>query len=318
MSLFVSFKSIVLACLQIFLLGFCGFFLVKKKILSEEGLDALSRLVIELTLPLFIFCQLLQKFNFSLYANWWIFPLLSLAITLLGFIVGLVFSRFNKFQEKEKRQFLSLVTFQNSGYLPLSLIALLLPSAEAEQMFVYLFLFLMGFNLVIWSAGVYLLVSRKTKSWELGSLFSPPVLATLASFLFILLGLNRFMPEFILRPMKMIGDTTVPLAMIVVGGCLAQMPIRNINKQTIFSLFIAKLILLPLVTLIFLTYFKLPRLVGFLILLQAAMPPATSLALITRHYKVEDKLIRQGIFLGHLLSLITIPLFLSLFWMFAI
>jgi predicted permease len=118
--------------------------------------------------------------------------------------------------------------------------------------------------------------------------------------------------------MKMIGDTTVPLAMIVVGGCLAQISIRNINKQTIFSLFIAKLILLPLVTLIFLAYFKLPRLVGFLVLLQAAMPPATSLALITRHYKVEDKLISQGIFLGHLLSLITIPLFLSLFWMFAI
>jgi len=51
-----------------------------------------------------------------------------------------------------------------------------------------------------------------------------------------------------------------------------------------------------------------------LILMQLAMPSATSLSVIVRHYKKEDLLISQGVFFSHILSVITIPLFLSLYF----
>jgi len=57
----------------------------------------------------------------------------------------------------------------------------------------------------------------------------------------------------------------------------------------------------------------LPQLIGFLIVMQLAMPSATSLSVIVRHYKREDALISQGIFFSHIISLFTIPLFLSLY-----
>jgi len=49
--------------------------------------------------------------------------------------------------------------------------------------------------------------------------------------------------------------------------------------------------------------------------MQLAVPPATSLSVIVRHYKKEDLLISQGIFFGHIVSLVTLPLFLSLYFM---
>ena len=62
------------------------------------------------------------------------------------------------------------------------------------------------------------------------------------------------------------------------------------------------------------TLLKLPELIGLLIVMQLTAPPATSLSVIMRHYKKEDLLISQGIFFGHMLSIITIPLFLSLYF----
>jgi predicted permease len=102
---------------QIFILGAIGYFLLKKQILSSAGLTSLSRIVIDVTLPILIFCQLLKDFSFRLYPDWWIFPLISIAITCAGLIIGYIFSGLVK-GEQRKLQFISLVGFQN--YLRIS------------------------------------------------------------------------------------------------------------------------------------------------------------------------------------------------------
>jgi predicted permease len=308
-----SFKIAGTAVMQIFLLGAIGYFLVKKELLGHEGLDALSRLVMEVTLPILMFCQLIRDFSFSLYANWWLFPLISIAITVLGLIVGLAFIRFID-GHQQRMQFLSLITFQNSGYLPLALVAALLPAQKLGSMFIYLFLFLMGFNLLMFSAGVHMLSFHADRKFELKSLFSPPVAAMIVSLIFVFFGLNRLMPDAILKPMRMVGDCTLPLAMFVVGGSLAQINLRHIDKKAVFLLALAKMIILPLIGLWFVVKFRVPELIALLILIELAMPSATTLSVIIRHHKKEDLLISQGIFFSHIISIVTIPIFLSLYF----
>jgi len=313
--LLASFKITNSAVIQIFILGGIGYFLVKKNILGPEGLNSLSRLVIQITLPALIFSSIIKDFSFVLYPNWWIFPLISIFITISGLVIGVLFLGFIRGQQN-KLQFLSLVGFQNSGYLPLALVQVLLPKERADSMFIYLFLFLLGFNLVIWSFGVYMLTFSKVKKLKLASLFSPPVIATIFSLILIFFGLNDFLPDILLRPLRMLGDCTIPLALIIVGGNLAEIHLEHINKREIFLMTLAKLIVLPVLGLLLIMRFKLPQLLGLLILMQLAMPPATSLSLIIRYYKKEDLLISQGIFFGHIASIITIPIFLSLYRMF--
>ncbi|MCM8792329.1 MAG: AEC family transporter [Candidatus Omnitrophica bacterium] len=298
---------------ELFILGLVGFFLVKRKVLNSEGLNFLSKLVVEVSLPLMIFLRLVKNFSFTQYPEWWIYPLISFFITGLGLVIGMIFLPFLK-ELPYKLQFLSLVTFQNSGYLPLILISAILPKEKMEVMFIYIFLFLLGFNLIMWSFGIYLISLSRKKSLELGSLFSPPVVATLVGLIIVYLGLDKFIPGFVYRPLSMLGDSTLPLAIIVVGGSLAQLQINRFDKKAMLYLVLAKLILMPLLGLLLFIKFRLSELIGLLIILELAVPPATSLSLIVRHYQKDDLIISQGIFFGHIVSLITLPLFLSLYF----
>ncbi len=306
------FKITGLAMSQIFILGALGYLLVKKDILSHAGLDSLSRLVIQVIFPALILTQMLKNFSFSLYPAWWIFPLSSLAITISGLITGWLLLKFLK-AKTHKLQFLSLVAFQNSGYLPLALSSAIFTGQEANNIFIFIFLFLLGFDLVAWSLGIYMLTYEKQIKFRLGSIFSPPVIANLASLALISLGLNKLIPAGVFRPLQMVADCTLPLAMFVVGGNIALVQLKNIDKKTIFFVLLGKLILLPAAGIILALKLGLPHLLGFLIVMQLAMPSATSLSVIIRHYKKEDALISQGVFFSHIVSLITIPLFLSLY-----
>lgn len=301
------------AVLQIFMLAAIGYFLIKRNILGEKCLGTLSRLVIEVTLPLMIFCRLVKDFRFDLYANWWIFPFISILITGAGLLLGYLFLGFIKGRER-RMQFLGLTAFQNSGYLPLALISALPLGDKAATMLIYLFLLLMGFNLAVWSLGVFLLAFHKNKKFEMGSLFSPPVIAALFSLLFIALGLNDFVPEGVLKTLGMAGDCTLPLALFVVGGSLAFIKLRRIDIKAIPLALLIKLFIMPVLGLWLVIQFNLPELIGLLILIELAMPPAVSLSVIISHYKKEDLLISHGIFFGHLLTLVSLPLFLSLYF----
>jgi len=307
------FKVTGIAVAQIFILAALGFFLIKRKFLSEAGLDALSQLVMDVTLPVLIFCQLMQEFSFNLYPDWWIFPLISVAITIAGLLIGVLFSFFVK-GEQNKLQFISLVGFQNSGYLPLALVATLLSGEALSAMFIYIFLFLMGFNLAIFSVGVFILDFHDKKKFAWLSLFSVPVVTTIFSLVVVFFGLNKFIPSLVLKPLRMLGDSTLPLAMLVVGGNLAEICFKCINKKLMALLILVKMIILPALGMGLVYILGVPKLIGLLIVIQLAMPSAVTLSVILRNYKKEDLLVSQGILLTHIASVFILPFFLVLYF----
>jgi predicted permease len=307
-----QFKITGLAMAQIFILGGLGYILVKKNILSGEGLDALSRLVIQIIFPALIFVQMLKNFSFNLYPNWWIFPLISLAITVTGLSVGWLLLKLSEVKT-DKLQFLSLVAFQNSGYLPLAMVAAIFTGQQASDIFIFIFLFLLGFDLVAWSLGIYMLTYEKQVKFKLQSVFSPPVIVNLTSLVLIALGLNKSIPDVLFKPLSMVGNCTLPLAMLIVGGNVALVQLKNIDRKLTLIFLLGKLIILPALGILIVLKLALPHLLGFLIVLQLAMPSATSLSVIIRRYNRPDVLISQGVFFSHILSLFTIPLFLSLY-----
>ncbi len=309
-----AFLSSGSAVLQIFILGGIGYLLTRKQVLGDSAVEMLSRLVVEVTLPALIFSQLVKSFRFDLYPDWWFFPLLGAFIILAGLAVGYALAFFIK-GSQHKMQFVSLVAFQNSGYLPLALISAILTGQKADTMLVMLFLYLLGFNLLVWSAGAYMLSSHANKRFELGSVFSPPVIAIILGLITVALGASAKLPALLLKPVHMVGECTLPLALFVVGGNLAAVRFRKPDLKAMSLLVLAKLIILPAVGLWLVLKMGLPELLGLLIVMELAVPSATSLSVIVRHYKKEDLLISQGVFLTHLLSLVTLPVFLSLYLM---
>lgn len=309
---FTYFQSAFSACLQTFALGAVGYFCVKRNVVDAEVLGSLSKLVVRIFFPVLMFTSITEKFSFSSYDKWWALPLISLAISGIGFLVSLPFSRVFD-DDKGRRQFMTLIGFQNSGYLMLAFVASYLKEPEVSQMFILIFLFIIGFDLLIWSFGVHFLTHKKLRHFEFAGLFSPPVLAALTALAAVSCGLNRFIPQAIMNPFKILGGCALPLALFVVGGNLAEMRLSRINFKLIFLVVLAKLIIMPLLALAVLSRLNLPYLLGLLILLQCAMPPAVTPSIILKYYKRDDVFTSQGIFWGHIISILSIPFFLSLF-----
>lgn len=313
-SLGITFEAIC----ELAVLASVGFFLVRKKIVSDAGLETLSRLVIGLFLPLLMFTQIIGGFTFRNLPDWWTFPLLSVALTVLGYGLGLLFLRANPSFSSQSGAFLGISTFQNSGYLPLPLVAGLLSPDQASEMFIYIFLFLLGFNMTIFSFGIFVLDGRKTECrFDYKDMFNAPVMATLAALAVVALRLQAWIPPIVSKPADLLGRCAIPLSIFVVGGNLAMIPLHSVRHvRPLVSGLVLKLLVLPAVVLILLFLFKPRPLVGFLLLLQACMPPAALLSVIAKNEKLEDELINQAIFYGHLLCIVTIPLFLGLYRLF--
>lgn len=309
----LSFQSTFLATFQILLMGGCGYFLTRRKVINEDGLGLLSGLVIHFFLPCFILAQFLGNFSFQLYKNWWVFPLLSFVVTSCAFVLAKTICFFQK-EVTHRKEFLSLVSFQNSGYIPLMLVATLFSIEEARILNVYIFLFLIGFDLALWLLGVWILTRHRIEKFELKNMVSSPVVAIAASLLLVFWGAPRFIPPEVMKPLKMFGDCTLPLAMIIMGGNLARIKITDVRIPEIFLLLLTKLLLLPLLALSAVMIIKMDFWVGFLIVLEAAVPSAVSLSVIAHHYKIEEAFINQGLFFTHLLSVVTIPVFLMMYW----
>lgn len=301
------------ATLQLILLGALGFFLVKRNFLPSVALQALSKLLIDLMFPFFIFHELLNNFSFKQFPNWWVYPFLSFILIFAAFILAQLFSPRYKTIE-ERKEFLAAVTFSNAGYLPLVLIAALFDSSKAGNLYILLFLFLLGFNLVIWSFGVFLLAGKNDKGSTLAKLFNPPVIAIVLGLLCVFFKANLFIPKALDRSIGLLGNCTLPLVMLVTGGNLAEIKIENIllNKELQLIVFL-KLMLLPFLVFAALLFFKIDPLLKFLLILQAGMPTAVSLSVICRSFNLKGELSNQAIFWTHICSMVTLPLFLFVF-----
>ena len=208
---------------------------------------------------------------------------------------------------------MSLVCFQNSGYVPLLLVTALFTGQTRQTLFVYIFLFGIGFDLMLWTLGVWLLTQQKAGKVELRNLLNLPFAATVFSLLLIFFGWHQWIPQTILTPIKLFGDCALPVAVMVVGGNLAGTNLVQIEKREISLLILTKLVLMPTVALFAILKFHVEYLLGYFILLEAASPSAVSLSVIARHYRTNEKFINRGIFFSHVLSVITIPVYLTLY-----
>jgi len=312
MNFVTMFQTTLIATLQIFMMGAVGYFLVRRKIIDDSGLVMLSKLVISLFFPVFSFYQLIKHFSFASYPHWWIFPLVSLCVTAGGFLLGWLMTGLFK-GISYKKDFVAVVGFQNSGFIPLMLAATMFSGQVAQELYICIFLFLIGFDLVLWSFGIWFLTHHKVDKFDLKNLLISPFTAIVASLILIALGLDRFIPSFVMKPAEMFGACALPLAVMVVGGNLALIDIFAVEKKEITLAVLSKLVFLPALALLAVLALGVRGPIGFLIIMQAAVPSANSLSVIARRHQIEDKFLNQGVLFTNVFSVFTLPVFLTVY-----
>lgn len=310
-----SLGNVYSVIVRLMLLAGLGFLFYRQKILGEETVKFLTGFLINVCVPCLIFINLTEHFLFNAEYSLSFFLLLSVAVFLVGFICAVIFVLVTK-EKNLSREILILVAFQNAGYLPMNIFNFLFSSPLREKLLTYVFLTLLGYNILLWSGASFLILKKKHEKFRLKYLFTPPLIATLCALLLKKVTPGFVLPDILLSPMKMLGQMSFVLSMLVLGAGLAKAGLARITGKKVFdiiSVVFLKLIIVPLIALLFVAKFKMLGLIGFFVVLQSAMPSAVSLPIIAKYRRANYEFTSQAVFFTHILSIITIPFWINVF-----
>jgi predicted permease len=303
------------ALARIFLIILLAGFLVRKKIITTEQIDGLSKITVIVLLPALVFSNTLQHFEPEYLSYWWILPLLGIGLSILGLVLAFLMFLPDYHQKKD---LLALASMQNAGYLVLPVGQVIYPE-HFTDFAILTFLFILGYNPVLWTLGKYLVTVQKNQkiSFELKKIITPPAAANIISLLLVILGWQHIFPDTLVQSVDFLGKAAVPVATFVLGATLGTISLRKLPALCdIFRVIFIKYLLIPVLVIGILYFFEIyknyPLLSDFLVI-QAAVAPATGLILQVRAYGGNREKIAGIMFIAYIFCLIMLPFWLA-FW----
>lgn len=164
------------------------------------------------------------------------------------------------------------------------------------------------FNLLIFTVGLSFITEQPIRSvFKPKVLFSPCVVASLIA---VVLALLKFKtPDAVAQFFHLVGDMTIPCALILIGATLATIPPRDmIGNRFVFSIAGLKLLAMPVIVWCFFQLFPFNPFVTNVAVVLTGMPVAANGIMFCLKYGRDEHLMTQVIFMTTLLSLFTLPI----------
>ena len=114
---------VITSVVILFILIFIGFFIGKRGIVHKDSIPDLSRLVIQVTMPVTIFCSMIQQEDRSLLGQVGEIMLMLLIFHICTAVLGIVAVKMLKIPDHEKGIWIFNFMFSNNGFMgfPLAL-----------------------------------------------------------------------------------------------------------------------------------------------------------------------------------------------------
>lgn len=228
--------AVFLQVITLFLLIFCGFFSAKGKLVDENGISTLNKIVLYFALPALTLYGLQKDASPELIHDLILVFFISLAIMILS---GLIAYFLYRSEPNERRSVLTnLSMLSNSAYMGYPVVIATL----GEDMLIYAVVFVGAFNLMCWTFGSFFFGGI--------SAIQPKKLLTNPSLIAVLVGLVLFLtgwrlPGFINDALSMMGNVTTPLAMFVIGARLIDLRFAHLQDWKLLLACALRLIIFP-------------------------------------------------------------------------
>lgn len=290
----------------LFIVMAVGYAAYKFKIMTEESNRLVSKLVVNIAMPCTILGSVIGGQAAASNMDAVYFVLLSFGAFLMAFIVSWPLPRLLRVREGDGGMYMFMAVFGNVGFMGFPVIEAIFGSGAVF----YVMLFNIAFSVLNFSVGI-IMVSGKGGKINPKLLLNPTMVVTLIAVIIFYTKLQ--IPEILKSTVDLVGKMTTPAAMLVIGSTLACISVRDVfSELRIYPLAAVKLLVIPVLTrLIFSLFITDGLMLGVLVAL-SAMPTATNAAMLSMEYGGNDKLASKGIFLTTLLSVVTIPLLLSI------
>jgi predicted permease len=309
MDLFVTTFESVAVLLGI---GFIGFWIIRKRILPENALSILSPLALDIALPSLVFVKILTDFSPRDYPDWWLLPMWWVAF--MGIAAVLTFVLRYISEKKTRQEFAISLFFQNGIFVPLALLSGMF--ADSSEYLVYLFLFTMFYPAFFFNT-YFFFFGQKIKELNWKKVVNPVLIATIVALVIVLLDVKRYFPDIGVSILNLLGAMALPIIMLIIGGNIYLDFQRKgeVYWMEIFKFVLIKNWVFPLIFLGIVVVVHPPFHVALLLMLQSAVPPVTSVPIFTERAGGNFSIVNQFLVGSFVVSLVSIPVMLTLFTM---
>ncbi len=275
-----------------------GYFLFRKKLVSIQGCGDIGRMLLYVVMPVAIFRSYLRDFSMEALEGLAVSFLAALLALILSILVSRLF--FKKADALERFG----CAFSNAGFIGIPLVQMTL---GAEAVF-YVSSFVALLNILQWTYGVLTITGDRSTVSAKKIITNPIVISFVAGILFFFIPVS--LPETLSGMVGTIASMNGPLAMIVLGIYLAQIPLKSLfTEKKSYLCALIRLIVIPALTIALLMIFPAKYLtVKLAVLIAAAAPVGANVAIFAQIYDKDYTQAVREVCLSTIFCIITLPL----------
>ncbi len=270
----------------------------------------LSKLVIDISCPALI---LSSAMGGELPDRRYILPLLAVSLLTYAVLTALALglSRLLAKAPSDRGVLAFAMIFGNVGFMGYPVVA----SIFGPQAVFYAAVLNVVNTFAVFTVGTMLVTGGSPASREKLNrkvFYGTPMLSAYAAMLIVALGIKDI-PAYVSQPLTMIGNITVPAALLIIGSSMSHLPLRALlGTPVVHVTSVLRLVLLPVALhyLCLLLGFD-PFVVGINTVV-IAMPVATYGTILCLRYGRDTTLMAEVTFVTTILSMVTIPLLVML------
>ena len=296
-------STIIWRILMVFSLALFGVIARKTKILREEAKPSIVDIMLYIALPPLIFVSMATEITWDMLVSGISLPFLSLAVILIMFLLAFILGRLKLVTEKRKRTMAVLCAMPNTGFMGFPVVLAVL----GETGLAYAVLYDVGVTIAFCSVAIMALQGRSVQKASWRGLINPALVATVLAIISNWLRVE--IPEVVLTPLQIMGNATIPLAMLIMGYLLSGLKVNwRMLDRDLALVCLCKLLLSPLVAYLLMLPLNLNPVVRMVVLMQAAMPSMASTPVLVEKHGGDGEFAVMAVFFTTILSVITIPL----------
>ena len=271
----------------------------------------LSSLVINFTCPALI---LSSAMGGTLPDRAMILPLLLISLITYVVLTGLAFLLPHYLTKKRDEEGIIgfAMMFGNVGFMGYPVVA----SIFGNEAVFYAAVLNVVNTFAVFTVGTILITGKSEvegSRFQKKVLYSTPMLSAYLTMLIVALEVTGI-PSFVSQPLTMIGNITVPAALLIIGSSMSHLTARTLlGNRTVYVTALMRLALIPVAIYFLCSVLGFSSLVVDINTVVIAMPVATYGTILCLKYERDTTLITEVTFITTLLSVITIPLIALLF-----
>ena len=291
-----------------------GVVLSKKGWFGSNMSAVFSKLVMKISLPLYMLCQMEKDFTHDSLIR--IAPdlILPFASIFLAYIVGRIAAKVLHIRRERQGVFVTCFFIANTIFIGLPVNLALFGTQSVPSVMLYY----MANTTMFWTLGIYHIVNDSQggkgnmplfSAQTIKKVFSPPLMGFLIGLALVLANIK--LPDFLLTSFQYVGIMATPMSLLVIGIEMAGISLSDIHwDRDVVGALIGRFLVCPACVLALLPFIPVTPMSAQVFTMQASMPAMTQMTVVAKSIGADVRYSTQVTFITVVMGIVVIPLYM--------